>query len=154
MQKKDIMKTLNLNTHKHRGCFSSHVGHPAYLSFLFASLERAWPQRPITDCSAFYPMRGGGMIDFTGATTSPSLYDCVWVIKRQSSDNRADGVVLRLTEVLLGDGMYKVLLGNNMYEWMDTYVFAVYIPLDGRITTYKTSLYNPQAGYSSRNRTL
>ncbi|XP_025075981.1 uncharacterized protein LOC112553160 isoform X1 [Pomacea canaliculata] len=88
-----------------------HTGFKA--SYEFVS-ERAWPQRPITDCSAFYPMRGGGMIDFTGATTSPSLYDCVWVIKRQSSDNRADGVVLRLTEVLLGDGWLQFEKQNSL----------------------------------------
>ncbi|KAK7505263.1 hypothetical protein BaRGS_00003425, partial [Batillaria attramentaria] len=73
------------------------------IAYEFVS-DKSWPQRPITDCSAFYPMQGGGMIDFTGGTTVPSLYDCVWVIQRHSNNNDADGVVLRLTEVLLGDG--------------------------------------------------
>jgi hypothetical protein len=44
------------------------------------------------------------MIDFTGASSGNAHFDCVWVIKRHSQENDADGVMLRLTEVLLGDG--------------------------------------------------
>ena len=63
-------------------------------------------------------MQGGGMIDFTGATASPNLYDCVWVIKRHSSNNKADGVVLRLTEVLLGDGQCLWGCWLEVWDWV------------------------------------
>ncbi|XP_041377146.1 uncharacterized protein LOC121389544 isoform X2 [Gigantopelta aegis] len=74
-------------------------------SYQFVS-EKEWPDKPRTDCSATHPMRSGGMIDFTGErSTQPHFYDCIWVIKRyHHGDNIPDGVVLRMREVLLGDG--------------------------------------------------
>ncbi|KAL8593133.1 hypothetical protein ACOMHN_018059 [Nucella lapillus] len=98
-QSNTLVLVFSTGVSKRPCCF--HSGFKA--AFEFVS-DASWPQKPITDCSALYSMQGGGMIDFTGGSASPSLYDCVWLIKRHSSDNQADGVMLRLTEVLLGDG--------------------------------------------------
>ena len=38
------------------------------------------------------------------SSPGPQFFDCVWLIKRFSADNVADAVLLRLREVLVGDG--------------------------------------------------
>ncbi|XP_070178062.1 uncharacterized protein, partial [Littorina saxatilis] len=94
-----LVLVFNTGSSRRPCCF--HSGFK--ISYEFVS-DDSWPQKPITDCSAVYSMEGGGMFDFTGASDATSLYDCIWVIKKQSHENKADGVVLRLTEDLLGDG--------------------------------------------------
>ncbi|XP_059152276.1 uncharacterized protein LOC131938300 [Physella acuta] len=84
-----------------------YIGFKAEYQFV-SDLE--WRERPDTSCSETHPMQGGGMISFTGALSSaPRFYDCVWLIKRYNSysSNTPDAVVLRLREVLLGDGWLR-----------------------------------------------
>ncbi|BFZ13474.1 hypothetical protein BsWGS_16514 [Bradybaena similaris] len=77
--------------------------------------EQDWKERPDSTCSEAHPMQGGGIISFTGGTSSgPRFYDCLWVIKRYSSHYTADAVILRLREVLLGDGWLQYGRKNTL----------------------------------------
>ncbi|RUS80995.1 hypothetical protein EGW08_011233, partial [Elysia chlorotica] len=81
-------------------CF--HTGFKAIYEF---ASEVEWKKRPNVSCSEIHPLKGGGILSFAGAdTVGPQFFDCVWLIKRFSSENIADAVVLRLREVLVGDG--------------------------------------------------
>ncbi|XP_067651842.1 suppressor of tumorigenicity 14 protein homolog [Haliotis asinina] len=86
-----------------KGC-CKYAGFKAAYQFIS---EKDWPDKPLTDCSRTYAMRSGGMIDFTGSMShpgQPNFFDCVWIIKRYPGEDRPDGVMLRMREVLLGDG--------------------------------------------------
>ncbi|ESO86584.1 hypothetical protein LOTGIDRAFT_235372 [Lottia gigantea] len=78
--------------------------------------EKVWTEQPVTDCSKIYPMKSGGTIEFSGlASAFPTYFDCVWIIKREiKTDNQPDGVVLRIGEVLLGDGWIQYSKSNNL----------------------------------------
>ncbi|XP_050399347.1 uncharacterized protein LOC126816668 isoform X1 [Patella vulgata] len=77
--------------------------------------EKVWTDQPVTDCSGIYPMKSGRTIDFTGLASAFNTYfDCVWIIKRQTGENQPDGVVLRMGEVLLGDGWIQYSKGNYL----------------------------------------
>ncbi|CAL1538167.1 unnamed protein product, partial [Lymnaea stagnalis] len=84
------------------------------LEYQFVS-EKEWKEKPDASCSQVQPMQGGGILSFTGNTSSvPRFYDCVWLIKRYSSLNTADAVMLRLREVLLGDGWLRYGKKNTL----------------------------------------
>ncbi|GFO30443.1 low-density lipoprotein receptor-related protein [Plakobranchus ocellatus] len=60
-------------------------------------------------------------VSITGSTTitgsivvGPQFFDCVWLIKRFNADNIADAALLRLREVLLGDGWLQYGKVNSL----------------------------------------
>ena len=75
--------------------------------------SRLYSHATITDCGEAFLLRSGGIILFDGENTSdlPQFYDCVWTVKRHIS-NYPDGLLLRLDDVSLGEGIYKVLTYN------------------------------------------
>ncbi|KAK0049797.1 hypothetical protein Bpfe_020818, partial [Biomphalaria pfeifferi] len=77
--------------------------------------EYEWKEKPDASCSEVHPLQGGGSLSFSGSTDQvPKFYDCIWLIKRYSSTNTADAVMLKLREVLLGDGWLRFGKRNNL----------------------------------------
>ena len=62
------------------------------------------------DCSKLIDTKSGGVIRLSDTTSQlPGLYDCIWIIKRPARKN-PDGLLLRLTDIGLGEGQYNMLL--------------------------------------------
>ncbi|XP_012936420.1 uncharacterized protein LOC101857100 [Aplysia californica] len=105
-----LVLVLSTGTQKDDCCY--HSGFKARYQFVS---ERQWKERPDVSCSETHPLQGGGTLSFTRSSNTGSLfYDCVWLIKRYNRLNTADAVVLRLIEVLLGDGWLKYGKRNSL----------------------------------------
>ncbi|CAG5135703.1 unnamed protein product, partial [Candidula unifasciata] len=105
-----LVLVLSTGTRSAECCY-----HAGFKARFYLVSEQEWTERPDSSCSESHPMQGGGIISFTGATsTEPRFYDCVWLIKRYNTHNTADAVVLRLREVLLGDGWLQFGRKNSL----------------------------------------
>ncbi|KAK3085237.1 hypothetical protein FSP39_000377, partial [Pinctada imbricata] len=98
-EKSALILVFSTGKSHHRCC------HPGGFkaSYTFVS-ERRWDTKPNTNCTMLIDSRSGGVIRLQDTVSQlPGLYDCIWIIKRPARKN-PDGLLLRLTEMALGEG--------------------------------------------------
>ncbi|XP_076109729.1 uncharacterized protein LOC143078700 isoform X2 [Mytilus galloprovincialis] len=82
-------------------------------SYFFVS-EKFWADKPNNNCSVKLDKKSGGVLELNQVMEiKPAIYDCIWIIKRPQG-RTSDGILLRLVEIVMGQGWIKY--GNNSLE--------------------------------------
>lgn len=94
-----IILVFNTGSSKHRCCHP--VGWKA--SYQFVSSGQ-WNTMPSTNCSKIIEHSSGGILNLDYLTPGlPAMFDCIWIIRKPAKKN-PDGILLRLTEIVFGQG--------------------------------------------------
>nr|XP_022335809.1 uncharacterized protein LOC111132304 [Crassostrea virginica] len=94
-----IILVFNTGSSRHRCCHP--VGWKA--SYQFVSSGQ-WNTIPSTNCSKIIEHQSGGVFNLDYLTPRlPAMFDCIWIIRKPAKKN-PDGILLRLTEIVFGQG--------------------------------------------------
>ncbi|XP_062574232.1 uncharacterized protein LOC134236071 [Saccostrea cucullata] len=103
-----IILVFNTGSSSHRCCHP--VGWKASYQFVSSS---QWNTMPSTNCSKIMEYKSGGVINLDYLTPRlPGMFDCIWIIRKPAKKN-PDGILLRLTEIVFGQG-WAEYPGNSL----------------------------------------
>lgn len=65
------------------------------------------------DCSKIIEHSSGGVLNLDYLTPGlPAMFDCIWIIRKPAKKN-PDGILLRLTEIVFGQGTTSELFNQE-----------------------------------------